>query len=85
MGVISKRFTRKRIYVLPLDLHGVKHEDVIKLVENYILLNHKACPLKIITGNSDRMKIIVKNTLKSHGFQYSEGDYYNRGYITVLN
>jgi hypothetical protein len=44
-----------------LDLHGVKHEDVERLVENFVLLNNK--PLEIITGNSDRMERIVVNKL----------------------
>jgi len=40
-----------------LDLHGVRHDDVERLVENFVLLNDP--PLKIITGNSDRMSNIV--------------------------
>ena len=36
-----------------LDLHGVRHEDVERLLENFILLNEP--PLKVITGNSDHM------------------------------
>ena len=32
-----------------LDLHGVKHVDVERLVENFVLLNEP--PLTIITGN----------------------------------
>ena len=41
-----------------LDLHGVKHEDVERLLENFILLN--APPLKVITGNSDYMRSILE-------------------------
>jgi len=44
-----------------LDLHGVKHVDVERLVENFILLNEP--PLTIITGNSQRMQEIVINKL----------------------
>jgi len=44
-----------------LDLHGVKHVDVERLVENFILLNEP--PLSIITGNSQRMQEIVINKL----------------------
>ncbi len=44
-----------------LDLHGVKHYDVDRLVENFVLLNEP--PLTIITGNSQQMKQIVINTL----------------------
>jgi len=80
-----KRLQKKYHSIPSLDLHGVKHADVSMLVENYIITYENACPLKIITGNSDRMKKIVITTLKSHGFNYQEGDYYNRGYIQVFN
>ena len=66
-----------------LDLHGVRHSEVDRLVENFVLLNNP--PLEIITGNSDKMKKLVIATLIQHGFNYQEGDYYNRGYINVLN
>ncbi len=51
-----------------LDLHGVKHEDVDRLVENFVLLNKP--PLKIITGNSDRMPVLVRNVLDRHNIQW---------------
>ena len=35
-----------------LDLHGVRHSEVDRLVENFVLLNNP--PLEIITGHSDR-------------------------------
>ena len=47
-----------------LDLHGIKHEDVDRLVENFVLLNNP--PLKIITGNSDKMPKLVRNVLDRH-------------------
>ena len=47
--------------VKELDLHGVKHADVDRLVENFVLLNEP--PLTIITGNSQRMQEIVINKL----------------------
>ena len=42
-----------------LDLHGIRHDDVERLLENFILLNEP--PLKVITGNSTYMQ----NTLES--------------------
>ena len=39
-----------------LDLHGIRHDDVERLVENFVLLNEP--PLTIITGNSDKMRDI---------------------------
>ena len=46
-----------REVIKELDLHRVRHEEVDRLVENFVLLNEP--PLKIITGNSDRMSNIV--------------------------
>ena len=39
--------------MITLDLHGKRHDDVDRIVENFVLLND--CPLKIITGNSQKM------------------------------
>ena len=51
-----------------LDLHGVRHDDVERLVENLILLNDE---WKIICGNSDKMIQIVRDklywALENHG------------------
>ena len=80
-----KRFKKQYNKIQPLDLHGVKHADAIKIVEDYVLQYQQECPLKIITGNSDKMKKIVINVVKSYGFNYLDGDFYNRGYISVLN
>tara|TARA_B100000073_G_scaffold153740_1_gene126917 strand:+ start:462 stop:671 length:210 start_codon:yes stop_codon:yes gene_type:complete len=43
-----------------LDLHGVRHYDVERLVENLVLLNDD---WKIICGNSDMMIKIVEDKL----------------------
>ena len=43
---------------MKLDLHGVRHDEVERLVENFVLLNEP--PLEIITGNSDMMMRIVE-------------------------
>lgn len=69
--------------VKPLDLHSIKHSDVFNLVENYVLCRQTYFPLKIITGNSDRMKNIVIKCLDLHKFKYHIGDKFNKGYILV--
>ena len=56
-----------------LDLHGVRHIDVERLVENFVLLNEP--PLTIITGNSDRMRRIVINTLMIHDIEFESWGY----------
>ena len=44
-----------------LDLHGVRHADVDRLVENFVLLNNS--PLTIVCGNSDTMIRLLKETM----------------------
>jgi len=51
-----------------LDLHGVKHEDVDRLVENFILLNN--LPVTIITGNSQKMAELVKNVIERNNLSW---------------
>ena len=82
---MPKRFQQKHNISPILDLHGFKHIEVELVVEDFLFKNQAMLPLKIITGNSDKMKLIVKNVLNKHDFTYSEGDYYNLGYIDVLN
>ena len=62
-----------------LDLHGVRHQDVERLVENFVLLNE--LPLKIITGNSDEMRRLVINVLERHHMNYWS---FKPGQLTIL-
>jgi DNA-nicking Smr family endonuclease len=51
-----------------LDLHGIKHIEVQKLVDNFIWENmqKKINEVEIITGISDQMKDIVKQTVEDY-------------------
>jgi DNA-nicking Smr family endonuclease len=51
-----------------LDLHGIKHIEVQKLVDNFIWENiqKKVNEVEIITGISDQMKDIVKQTVEDY-------------------
>ena len=64
---------------MELDLHGTKHEDVDRVVENFVLLNEP--PFTVITGNSDMMTSIVLNTLVRLKMSYERWDW---GEIKVL-
>lgn len=46
--------------MIELDLHGIRHYEVDRIVENFILLNQKNLPLTIICGNSLKMIELVK-------------------------
>ena len=62
-----------------LDLHGIRHSDVDRVVENFILLNEY--PMRIITGNSDRMTELVLIVLRRHNIEYER---FRPGQITIL-
>ena len=64
-----------------LDLHGIRHDDVDRLVENFIF--KEDFPHQIITGHSTKMNSIVVNVLERHSFIWGYtilGDY---GSVTV--
>jgi len=54
---------------MTLDLHGVKHEDVVKTVDEFIWLciQNNTSNATLITGNSYMMKQIVISCLAEHG------------------
>jgi hypothetical protein len=62
-----------------LDLHGIRHEDVDRLVENFVLLNET--PMRIITGNSDRMRDLVIKVLSRNNISY---EIFKPSQITIL-
>ena len=66
-GNFMKR-NKKIFHTTDLDLHGVRHDEVERMVENYILLNKP--PMSIVTGNSDKMKELVENVLKKHKMKF---------------
>ena len=63
-----------------LDLHGIRHEEVDRLIENFILLNEP--PLTIITGNSDFMKARVRNKCREFNFHCEQ--WTNQGEYKIL-
>ena len=62
-----------------LDLHGIRHEDVDRLVENFVLLNNT--PIRIITCNSNRMTELVVDVLDRHDITYER---FKQGQVTIL-
>ena len=66
-----------------LDLHGIKHQDVDIIVEDYVLLNTP--PFKIITGHSKTMKSLAMAVLDRHNYKYQDGVLSNLGCILVTS
>ena len=62
-----------------LDLHKIRHSEVDRLVENFVLLNTP--PMRIITGNSHEMRDLVRNVLDRHSINY---EMFKPSQITIL-
>ena len=54
---------------MTLDLHGTKHENVQKLLDDFIYKNMKlkTSRVYVITGNSPEMKTIVTRVANEYG------------------
>lgn len=65
-----------------LDLHGLFHHEVKDVVENFVLLNAKELPIRIIVGNSTFMRNLTTNVLDMHKFEY-EIPLFNPGEVIV--
>lgn len=63
-----------------LDLHGVKHQHLDALVENFVLTNQNSFPLTVICGNSVKMVQLTENVLNKIGCEYTM---YRFGNITI--
>ena len=55
-----------------LDLHGISHDQVDRVVENFVLLNQDRIPLEIICGNSQIMVNLVISVLDRIGCENFE-------------
>ena len=69
---------------MKIDLHGIKHSEVQKLMDSFLFENMKSKQTKveIITGLSDQMKNVVKKVLEDYDFEFEE-DFSNKGKINV--
>lgn len=67
-----------------LDLHGIFHQDARDKVENFVLLHSTELPIRIITGDSNRMRNLTVNILDKHHFTYNIPAH-NPGEIIVLS
>ena len=64
-----------------LDLHNKRHSEVQRLVEDFLIFN--SLPVKIITGNSDKMKQLVIDVVKKFGFYCHYENLRNYGSLVV--
>ena len=64
-----------------LDLHNVRHKDVVRKDEDF--LSWEDLPVKIITGNSERMKELVIGVIKRFNLFCHYEDLRNSGCLIV--
>jgi hypothetical protein len=58
-----------------LDLHGYRHYEVKRVVEDFIYMNQHEFPLEIICGNSTKMIQLVREVtdrlnVETHTYRY---------------
>ena len=63
------------------DLHNKRHSEVERIVED--ILDFNPPPVKIITGNSDKMKQLVIAVVKKFGFYCHYENLRNYGSLVV--
>lgn len=71
---------------MKLDLHGKSHYEISNLVDQFIWegMQRGKDEIEIVTGNSDRMREFVIETIKDYNMEYKIGDLWNRGYIRIF-
>lgn len=65
-----------------LDLHGMRHQRAEDTVRKF--LNFVDLPCQIITGNSAKMKKIVKKVVSEYLWVCYEKDNYNFGTLIIV-
>ena len=68
-----------------IDLHGLEHSEVKNLLGSWLILecNKGSMPLKLITGNSRRMKDVVTKIANRFDFKVSKPLDGNAGVLVI--
>mgnify|MGYP001159494626 CR=1 FL=1 len=66
-----------------LDLHGKTYYESEILVIDFIEKNLDKLPIKIVTGNSTEMQLIVNKIVKKYKLKSSPRTYYNLGCLII--
>ncbi len=65
-----------------LDLHGTRHAEADEKIRTF--LNFVDLPCQIVTGNSPKMKSIVRKIIKEYDWFCYERDSYNYGTLIIV-
>jgi hypothetical protein len=71
--------------MVEIDLHGSKHSEVEDELANWVILQYNLgnFPIKIITGNSKKMKDIVHKVGEQYNFTIGEPLDNNPGVLII--
>lgn len=70
--------------MIKVDLHGIKHEDVSRILIRAIENNWgKDSCIEVITGNSSQMKDLVKSVALEYNLECEDG-IRNNGYLLIF-
>ena len=71
--------------MVKIDLHGLKYSQIEDMLANKIItqynLGHK--DIEVITGNSERMKILVKKICEEYDFRIDQSWNQNTGSLII--
>lgn len=67
-----------------IDLHGIKHIDVQRRLDSFFwdMMQNNITEFRVITGFSDKMKSIVRETCTEYGFKVEE-EIHNYGSLII--
>jgi|7_EtaG_2_1085326.scaffolds.fasta_scaffold01116_11 hypothetical protein len=68
---------------LTLDLHGILHDEVNRTVFNFVFSNSQNIPLRVVTGNSNRMRDIAIKAVEELGYSWHHEHWIESGAIII--
>ena len=71
--------------MVKIDLHGLKYSQVEDMLANKIIseYNQGHKDIEVITGNSEKMKILVKKICEEYGFRVDQSWNQNTGSLII--
>jgi len=74
MMMRSVKIICKLILFMKIDLHGIKHENVSRQLDIFFweMMQKNVPQVEVVTGISNRMKEIVRETCKDYNFEVIE-------------
>ena len=71
--------------MIKIDLHGLKYSQVEEVLANWLITQYNLGnkDIEVITGSSERMKILVKKICEEYGFRVDQSWNGNTGSLII--